>query len=47
MKNDKKNENNEINFTLLSEIGVAHINQEVGVELILEALNYYNTLINN
>lgn len=47
MKNDKKNENNAINFTLLSEIGVAHINQEVEVELILEGLNYYNSLISS
>jgi 3-dehydroquinate synthase len=45
MGNDKKNENNEIIFTLLSEIGTAHYNLEVDVELILESLNYYNTLI--
>ena len=45
MKNDKKNEKNEINFTLLSKIGKAEFNQEVGVEIILESLNYYNTLI--
>jgi len=44
MKNDKKNENSEINFTLLSEIGKADFNQEVDVELILESLNYYNAL---
>lgn len=47
MENDKKNENNAINFTLLSKIGVAHINQEVEVELILEGLNYYNSLISS
>jgi len=45
MRNDKKNDSNEINFTLLSEIGSAHFNNNVGVELILESLNYYNTLI--
>ena len=47
MKNDKKNENNELIFTLLSEIGVANINQEVEVEIILDALNYYNSLVND
>jgi len=45
MKNDKKNENNGIIFTLLSKIGEAHINQEVEVETILEALNYYNSIV--
>lgn len=44
MKNDKKNESSEINFTLLSKIGAADFNQEVEVELILESLNYYNSL---
>jgi len=45
MKNDKKNESNGIIFTLLSEIGKAHINQEVDVEMILDAMNYYNLAI--
>ncbi len=45
MKNDKKNEKNEIIFTLLVDIGDATINQEVNVDLILESLNYYNSLI--
>jgi len=45
MGNDKKNENGEINFTLLSEIGTACINKNVGVELILESFNYYNNRI--
>ena len=44
MKNDKKNEGFGINFTLLSEIGKANYNKEVDVELILESLNYYNSL---
>lgn len=44
MKNDKKNESSNINFTLLSKIGAANFNKEVGVDLILESLNYYNTL---
>ncbi|MBL4594342.1 MAG: 3-dehydroquinate synthase [Flavobacteriales bacterium] len=47
MKNDKKNENNGIIFTLLSKIGEADFNQEVEVEVILDALNYYNSLNND
>ena len=45
MKNDKKNENNGIIFTLLSKIGKAHINHEVEVEIILDALSYYNSIV--
>lgn len=44
MKNDKKNDSNEINFTLLSKIGEADFNMDVDVELILESLNYYKSL---
>lgn len=44
MKHDKKNEGVEINFTLLSKIGEGDYNKEVGVDLILESLNYYNTI---
>lgn len=44
MKNDKKNESDKINFTLLSEIGTANFNQEIDVDLILESLNYYKSL---
>jgi len=44
MGNDKKNENDAINFTLLSAIGKGDFNKEIGVELILESLNYYNTI---
>ncbi len=47
MKNDKKNERGEINFTLISEIGKGHINQYVSVECILDALNFYNRLAFN
>jgi len=47
MKNDKKNERGEINFTLISKIGKGHINQKVDIECILEALNFYNTLVVN
>ena len=45
MEHDKKNENNKINFTLLSEIGKAHFNVNIDVDLILESLNYYNSLL--
>ena len=44
MENDKKNESNEINFTLLSGIGRSDYNKEIGVDLILESLNYYNRI---
>lgn len=44
MKNDKKNEGAEINFTLLSKIGKADYNKSVDVDLVLESLNYYNAL---
>ena len=44
MKHDKKNETAKINFTLLSKIGVGNYNREIGVDLILESLNYYNTI---
>ena len=44
MKKDKKNKKQAINFTLISEIGKAHIDNEVTVEIILDALNYYNSL---
>ena len=47
MKNDKKNEMDKINFTLISEIGKAHIDQQVEVECILDALNFYHTLTFN
>jgi 3-dehydroquinate synthase len=46
MKNDKKNNNAVINFTLLTEIGKAQVNKEVEIELILDALNYYNSITN-
>jgi len=44
MKHDKKNEKNEINFTLLSKIGAGDFNHEIGVELILDSLSYYNAI---
>ncbi len=41
MKNDKKNENGQLNFTMLSNIGEAVINQSCESPLVKESLNYY------
>ncbi len=46
MKKDKKNENEAINCTLISEIGKAHINQEVEEKEIIDSLNYYKSITN-
>ena len=45
MKHDKKNETSGINFTLLKTIGLAEVNHEASVEMIIESLNYYHSLI--
>ena len=42
MRKDKKNERDEINFTLLTTPGTCLINQTCSVELIEESLDYYN-----
>lgn len=44
MLQDKKNSNGVINFTLLNSIGNAVINQNVDEEIIIESLNYFNSL---
>ena len=44
MQQDKKNQNSELNFTLLSSIGKAEINQSCSEELIAESLKYYGSL---
>jgi len=44
MQNDKKNESEAINFTLINPIGTALINQEVATEQIIESLRFYNSL---
>jgi len=41
MQHDKKNDNGNINFTLLSEIGCAEINKTSTIELIKASFNYY------
>ncbi|HHH50648.1 MAG TPA: 3-dehydroquinate synthase, partial [Saprospiraceae bacterium] len=45
MKKDKKNENAQINFTMLKSIGTAAINQIANEKLIIESLAYYNRLV--
>ena len=45
MKKDKKNESDEINFTMLPEIGAVKINQTASRTLIQESLDYYNGLV--
>ena len=42
MANDKKNENNAILFTLISETGKAVINKKCSIELIIESLKFYH-----
>ncbi|HMR18759.1 MAG TPA: 3-dehydroquinate synthase [Sphingobacterium sp.] len=44
MKNDKKNENNKIGFSLLKSIGTCQFNSYVDESDIVEALNYYLTI---
>ena len=44
MSNDKENENNEINFSLIYPVGKAIINQTADERLIIESLRYYNNL---
>ncbi|MDD3310224.1 MAG: 3-dehydroquinate synthase, partial [Dysgonamonadaceae bacterium] len=46
MTHDKKNEGDEINFTLLSDIGNVNINQTANKELIFEALDFYREAVN-
>lgn len=45
MKQDKKNRDAEINFTLLNSIGKAEINNSCAEELIEESIKYYNAVI--
>ncbi|MFA6701993.1 MAG: 3-dehydroquinate synthase [Dysgonamonadaceae bacterium] len=45
MTHDKKNEGQEINFTLLSDIGNVNINQTANMELIFEALDFYRDTV--
>ncbi|MEM8527913.1 MAG: 3-dehydroquinate synthase [Bacteroidota bacterium] len=42
MRKDKKNENNQINFSLIQPIGKIHINQTAEATLIEESIAFYN-----
>ena len=44
MKQDKKNKDSEINFTLLSSIGKAEINNSCAEDLIEESIGFFNSL---
>ena len=44
MKQDKKNDDNVINFTLLDKIGNAKVNQTANEQLITESINFYQHL---
>lgn len=44
MKHDKKNENNELHFSLLDGIGGCKVNQVVSPDDVLSALNYYRVM---
>ena len=46
MKQDKKNDKNVINFTLLDKIGEAKVNQTANEQLITESINFYQDLCN-
>jgi len=46
MRNDKKNDDSQINFTLLKKIGEAEFNKICSVEQIEEAIRTYNTCLN-
>lgn len=47
MRHDKKNENDQINFTLLSAIGAFETNHNASMDLIISSLEYYNQSISN
>jgi 3-dehydroquinate synthase len=42
---DKKNDGNELNFSLLRKIGECDYNINVGKEAVIEALEYYNSIL--
>ncbi|MCP9237261.1 3-dehydroquinate synthase [Lewinella sp. JB7] len=44
MRQDKKNDGEEINFTFLDRPGVAAVNRTATADMITRSLNYYNTL---
>ena len=45
MRNDKKNDNSEINFTLLKDIGEAEFNKVCSLNQIEQAIKMYNSFL--
>lgn len=45
MKHDKKNKGININFSLLSAIGLAEINKKANSDIIIESFDYFNSII--
>ena len=45
MKNDKKNDDSEINFTLLKDIGQAEFNKVCSIDQIEQAIKTYNSFL--
>ena len=45
MKNDKKNDDSEINFTLLKDIGKAEFNKVCSIDQIEQAIKTYNSFL--
>ena len=45
MRNDKKNDDSEINFTLLKDIGQAEYNKVCSIDQIEQAIKMYNSLL--
>ena len=45
MQKDKKNRGNEINFTLLKQIGEGEINQQVDFDVIVQSLEFYKNTV--
>ena len=45
MRNDKKNDTSEINFTLLKDIGQAEFNKVCSVDQIEQAIKMYNSFL--
>ena len=45
MRNDKKNDDSEINFTLLKDIGQAEYNKVCSIDQIKQAIKMYNSLL--
>lgn len=47
MRNDKKNRDDRLNFTLLSAVGVASYDHEISADRVMEALSFYQSRLNS